>query len=198
MLDSQGSGSNSAVIAGIQFVQSDAESRRAACPKGIVSNMSLGGNKAVAINEAAAALVASGVFLAVAAGNSAADASTFSPASEPTVCTVGATDVNDVFAEFSNFGAGVDINAPGVNITSTWNDGSIKTISGTSMASPHIAGLGAYLLAQGGVKEADLCQKIVDLSTKDKITGALQGTVNALAFNGVQASANKMYARRRW
>ncbi|KAL6712152.1 hypothetical protein ACN47E_000029 [Coniothyrium glycines] len=184
VLDSAGSGTNSGVLAGINFVQQDAAARQAECPKGIVSNMSLGGNKAQAINDAAAALVASGVFLAVAAGNAGASASTFSPASEPSVCTVGATDVFDAFAYFSNFGPLVDVNAPGVNITSTWNDGGVRTISGTSMASPHIAGLGAYLLGLGG-DASGLCERIVELSTQGKISGLKSGTVDRLAFNGV-------------
>jgi subtilisin family serine protease len=92
--------------------------------------MSLGGSYSAAVNAAAASLVASGVFLAVAAGNSATDASTFSPASEPTVCTVGATDDTDTMSYFSNYGSVVDIFAPGSAIRSTWIGGG--TVSLTS------------------------------------------------------------------
>lgn len=85
--------------------------------------MSLGGSKSTAVNTAAAGVVSAGVFLAVAAGNDGANAANTSPASEPTVFTVGATDVNDAFASFSNYGASVDGNAPGVSVLSTWNNG---------------------------------------------------------------------------
>ncbi|KAK3210399.1 hypothetical protein GRF29_44g2607773 [Pseudopithomyces chartarum] len=167
VLDASGSGTNSGVIAGINFVASDVKTR--SCPNGAVANMSLGGSKSTAVNSAAAGVVSAGVFLAVAAGNEAQQAANVSPASEPTVFTVGATDSNDAFASFSNYGATVDGNAPGVNILSTWRTGGTNTISGTSMASPHVAGLGAYLLGLNG---------------KNKITSLKSGTVNAIIYNG--------------
>ncbi|KAF1845068.1 subtilisin-like serine protease-like protein PR1A [Cucurbitaria berberidis CBS 394.84] len=183
VLDASGSGTNSGVIAGINYVANDAKTR--SCPNGAVANMSLGGSKSTAVNSAAANVVSSGVFLAVAAGNSAADASTFSPASEPTAYTVGATDSSDRFASFSNFGTAVDILAPGVAILSTWLNGGTNSISGTSMASPHVAGLGAYLLGFEGKKTpAALSARITALSNKNKITGLPAGTKNYLAFNG--------------
>lgn len=89
--------------------------------------MSLGGSRSTAVNSAAANAVSAGVFFAVAAGNSAANAANFSPASEPTVYTVGATDSSDRLATFSNFGTSVDILAPGVSILSTWIGG--RTVS---------------------------------------------------------------------
>lgn len=92
--------------------------------------MSLGGSKSTAVNTAAAGVVSAGVFLAVAAGNEAQLASNVSPASEPTVFTVGATDSSDAFASFSNYGSTVDGNAPGVSILSTWRNGG--TVSDTS------------------------------------------------------------------
>ncbi|EUC31048.1 hypothetical protein COCVIDRAFT_18802 [Bipolaris victoriae FI3] len=183
VLDASGSGTNSGVIAGINFVATDAKTR--SCPNGAVANMSLGGSRSTAVNSAAANAVSAGVFFAVAAGNSAANAANFSPASEPTVYTVGATDSSDRLATFSNFGASVDILAPGVSILSTWIGGRTNTISGTSMASPHVAGLAAYILTLEGKKTpAALSSRLTALSLKSKVTGLPSGTVNNLAFNG--------------
>jgi len=135
-------------------------------------------------------MVKAGVFLSVAAGNSADDSTFYSPASEPTACTVGATDVVDAIAWFSNYGSLVDIFAPGVDVLSSWigNTTATETISGTSMASPHIAGLGAYLLSLLGHKTPEaLCQYIKDTATKAALTGIPADTVNLLAFNGATA-----------
>jgi subtilisin family serine protease len=111
----------------------------------------------------------------------------YSPASEPTAFTVAASDINDAKASFSNYGTLVDVWAPGVSILSTWNDGKTNTISGTSMATPHIAGLAAYLLGTNTATVDIVGQAIVDLSTKDVLTGVRAGTINAVAFNGVSA-----------
>ena len=105
------------------------------CPKGAVANMSLGGSRSSSVNSAAAGLVSAGVFLAVAAGNDAQDATNHSPASEPSAYTVGATDSSDNFAYFSNFGSVVDMLAPGVSILSTWLNGS--TVSTLTLCSLH-------------------------------------------------------------
>ena len=93
------------------------------CPNGAVINMSLGGTRSTALNSAAANAVSSGIFMAVAAGNQAQNASNVSPASEPTVFTVGATDNSNRLASFSNFGTLIDVLAPGVSILSTWLNG---------------------------------------------------------------------------
>ncbi|KAF2020973.1 subtilisin-like serine protease-like protein PR1A [Aaosphaeria arxii CBS 175.79] len=184
VLDSAGSGSNSGVIAGINFAAND-QKTRAGCSKGSVANLSLGGSKSATVNSAAANAVSAGLFLAVAAGNDNANAANYSPASEPTAFTVGATDSNDARASFSNYGAVVDIFAPGVSILSTWRNGGTNSISGTSMATPHVAGLGAYILSLEGKKTpAALGSRLVALANKNKITGLPSGTVNALAFNG--------------
>jgi subtilisin family serine protease len=108
-------------------VASDAPNRN--CPNGTVANMSLGGGYSASINNAAAALVDAGVFLAVAAGNDNANAANYSPASESSVCTVGATDSSDRKASYSNYGSVVDIFAPGTNILSTWIGSSSATVS---------------------------------------------------------------------
>lgn len=131
VLNANGSGTISSVIAGIEFAAADAANRTAAgeCPKGVVANMSLGGGKSDAVNSAVAAAVEAGLFFAVAAGNSGDDAAFYSPASEPTACTVGATDSEDVTAYFSNYGAGVDVFAPGVDVLSSWIGGVDNTVS---------------------------------------------------------------------
>ncbi|KAK9775386.1 putative Cuticle-degrading protease [Seiridium cardinale] len=202
VLNASGSGTNSGVISGMNYVASDSQTR--SCPKGVVANMSLGGSTSTAVNSAAASMVKAGVFLAVAAGNDGANAANSSPASEPTVCTVGATTSADALASYSNFGAVVDILAPGSNVLSAWigSNSATNTISGTSMATPHITGLGAYFLALNGAKTpAALCtyfwipkgvndiltrshQQIQTTSTKNKITGVPSSTKNYLAFNG--------------
>lgn len=148
--------------------------------------MSLGASRVTsqAVNDAAAAAVQAGLFLSVAAGNDGGLASLSSPASEPSVCTVAATDKTDRRASFSNYGSAVDVFAPGVDVISTWNDGATNTISGTSMAAPHVAGLGAYLLALEGARTpAALCSRIQKLSTSGIVKNSLTPN-NLLAFNG--------------
>jgi subtilisin family serine protease len=185
VLDSGGSGTTSGVIAGMNFVTTDSQTR--SCPNGTVANMSLGGGSSASMNAAAKAMVDAGVFLAVAAGNSDDDAQYYSPASEPSVCTVGASDDTDTRAYFSNYGTLVDVFAPGVDVLSTWagSKDATNTISGTSMATPHITGLGAYLLALLGKKSPkDLCAYIAKTGTAGVLTDIPSGTVNSLAFNG--------------
>ncbi|KAF4992655.1 hypothetical protein FGRMN_7056 [Fusarium graminum] len=182
VLGDDGSGTNSAVIAGMDYVAGHADKKT--CPKGAVVNMSLGGEFSSAVNKAAASIVDAGLFLAVAAGNEAADASGSSPASEASACTVGATTRNDTLAYYSNFGDVVDILAPGTDILSTWPGGKTNTISGTSMASPHIAGLAAYFLGLGEKAEG-LCDYIVSASIDGVVANVPSGTVNKLANNGV-------------
>jgi subtilisin family serine protease len=168
----------------MEFVVDDAAARDD-CPNGVVVNMSLGGGFSQAVNSAAAGIVSAGHFLAVAAGNEAADARLSSPASELTACTVGATDENDVLADFSNFGRVVDVLAPGVDILSTIPNGETASFDGTSMASPHVAGLAAYLLSLGEAADG-LCQTIASSALQGVISGVPNGTVNALINNGNQ------------
>ncbi|KAI0021667.1 proteinase T-like protein [Xylariomycetidae sp. FL0641] len=183
VLDAGGSGTTSGVIAGMDFVTADAGTR-SDCPNGYVANMSLGGGVSTALNSAAAAMINAGVFLAVAAGNDNANAANTSPASEASVCTVGATTSADARASFSNYGAVVDVFAPGQDVTSLWNNGGTNTISGTSMASPHITGLGAYLLALEGRRDPQaLCSYIASIATPNVLSNIPSGTVNLLAFN---------------
>ncbi len=146
VLNCSGSGSWSGVIAGIDWVTANHTSGRA------VANMSLGGGASSAVDQAVTNSIADGVFYAVAAGNSKNDACKYSPARTAAAVTIGATTSSDGLASFSNFGPCVDLNAPGVSITSAWNssNSATNTISGTSMASPHVAGAAALYLQDVG------------------------------------------------
>lgn len=137
VLDSRGSGSYSGVIAGVDFVAAHGSS-------GDVANMSLGGPISAALDAAVLAASSQGIKFALAAGNESKDAATTSPAgvNGPYIYTISAMSLGDNWASFSNFGnPPVDYCAPGVSIKSTWKDGGYNTISGTSMASPHAAGI---------------------------------------------------------
>jgi len=143
VLGCNGSGTNSGVIAGVDYVAKDVGRRPA------VANMSLGGGISTALDAAVSNAIAAGVTFVVAAGNSNADACLSSPARVPSAITVGATSDVDARASFSNWGNCLDIFAPGVNITSAWSSGNtaVSTISGTSMAAPHVAGVAALILS---------------------------------------------------
>ena len=148
--------------------------------------MSLGGGYSPALNAAVDNSTAAGVTFAVAAGNSAADACFYSPASAASAISVGATDSTDGFAYFSNYGSCVHINAPGVGITSAWigSDMATNTISGTSMATPHVAGTAAlYLQANPAAAPADVRSALTGYATPDVILGVPGATPNLLLYS---------------
>jgi hypothetical protein len=181
VLDCTGSGTSSGAIAGIDWVTA-----HRSLPA--VANMSLGGVFSQAMNDAVARSVAAGVVYAVAAGNSAADACATSPASAPDAITVGATDATDLFASFSNFGSCVKLNAPGVSITSAWigSDAAIATASGTSMASPHVAGaVAVYLQQNSSATPAQVRAALTGGATSNVIQAIGTGTPNLLLFSPV-------------
>lgn len=173
VLNASGSGTYAGVISGIQWTATDAVAKGIA--KKSVANMSLGGGKNQAVNDAVAAAVSAGVTFAIAAGNSYGDdAQYYSPASEPTAITVGATDITDRMADFSNQGALVDIFGPGVSITSSWIGSDNKTtrsISGTSMATPHVVGVIALLLGSENLDSP----AAVDARLKELAINAVSG-----------------------
>jgi subtilisin family serine protease len=180
VLNCAGSGTTSGVVAGIDWVTANHVLPAAA-------NMSLGGGLSTTLNQAVARAVASGVTFAVAAGNSTANACNTSPSSEPSAITVGATDVNDTFAYFSNYGSCVDINAPGVSITSDWysSNTATNTISGTSMATPHVTGAAAlYLSANPTATPAEVTLALTSNATPGAIGSLPAGTVNLLLYTG--------------
>lgn len=180
VLGSGGSGSMSDVTGGVLWAVEDAKrlslkykqnpnSADAKKHKGFVANMSLGGGKSPTLDKAVNGAVTSGMHFGVAAGNENQDACNVSPAGATNPVTVGASTVQDERAYFSNKGKCVDIFAPGLNILSTWNTGntSVNTISGTSMASPHIVGLLAYLLSIYGTDDFAAISALEDVSMAD-------------------------------
>ena len=179
VLDCAGSGSFAGVIEGIDWVAENASGPS-------VANMSLGGGYSEAVNAAVDSAVSAGVTFAVAAGNETQDACNVSPASTESAITVAATDPDDARAYFSNYGTCVDVFAPGTDITSAWIDGddATNTISGTSMASPHVAGAAAVHLSLNPDASTDeVADWVTGNAGADKVTD-VQGSPNLLLHTG--------------
>lgn len=171
------------LIAAYDFITKDSPNRN--CPNGVVVSGSLGGSYSQSLNNAANGMVDKGYFMAIAAGNNNDDASGYSPASASKACTVGGSDSSDRRYNQSNYGSLVDIIGPAVSVLSTLPNGRTAYYTGTSMATPHIAGLAAYLASRDGVKVTPgLCQTIAQTATKNAITNQSRNTVNLIAFNG--------------
>lgn len=184
----KGSYSDSDLIAALDFVVSDIPQR--SCPKGVSINASLYSGKSDSLNSAFNNVASKNIFIAVCSGNDNKDAAQYSPGSASNVCTVGATDENDKRYDESNYGPAVDIMAPGVSIQTLSAGGGTSWWVGTSMASPHIAGLAAYLAGKGNnVDMKGLCKSMINDATDGKISDQTASTVNKIAFNGVGASA---------
>ncbi|MEV6173618.1 S8 family peptidase [Streptomyces sp. NPDC051954] len=176
VLNDAGSGTTAGVIAGIDWVTANHSGPS-------VANMSLGGGASTSLDTAVANSISSGVTYAVAAGNSSANASSYSPARVATAITVGATTNTDAKASYSNYGSVLDIFAPGSSITAGWNtsDTATNTISGTSMATPHVAGAAAvYLAGHTSSTPAQVASALTGGATTGVVTSAGTGSPNRL------------------
>ncbi|GGV26254.1 S8 family peptidase [Streptomyces griseoflavus] len=180
VLNNSGSGTTAQVVAGIDWVARNAV-------KPAVANMSLGGGADSALDTAVRNAIASGVTFVVAAGNESTDASTKSPARVTEAITVGATTSGDARASYSNYGSVLDLFAPGSSITSAWrtSDTATNTISGTSMASPHVAGAAAlHLAANPSATPAQVSTALTSAATTGVVGSPGSGSPNRLLFTG--------------
>ncbi|MCX4661863.1 S8 family peptidase [Streptomyces uncialis] len=176
VLNCQNSGANSAIIAGFDWVRQNAV-------KPAVANASLGGGFSTALNNAATALARSGVHTTISAMNNNQDACNYSPASAQDALAIAASDSGDSKAGFSNYGRCTDLYAPGVNIVSARAGGGTTTMSGTSMAAPHVAGVAAlYKAVNGDAPSTTVNNWIISNSTANAIRGNVSGTPNRLLF----------------
>ncbi|KXN90044.1 Cuticle-degrading protease [Leucoagaricus sp. SymC.cos] len=185
VLSDAGSGAISDIISGLNYILSSANSSG----RPSIVSMSLGGSASSSLDSAVASLTSAGVHVVVAAGNSNTDAGSTSPARAPSAITVGASTIADARASFSNYGSVVDVFAPGQNIISSWIGGTTATnnISGTSMATPHVAGLVAYLIDKNGnsspAQISSLLKSLAVSDASDPDPRTASGTANLLVQN---------------
>jgi subtilisin family serine protease len=185
VLDCYGNGSVSGVVAGINWV-----TQNRTLPA--VANMSMAGSSSSTLNSAVQNSIKAGIVYVVAAGNNATNACNYSPASTPEAITVGAVSTGDWVAGDSNYGSCLDIYAPGVSIRSAYNldDTSSVLKSGTSMASPHVAGVAAlYLAANPAATPSQVASAIVGAATSNVLQSVPSGTVNLLLYSGLTGTA---------
>ncbi len=186
VLGCTGSGSTSGVIAGVDWVASDHAAGQPAA-----ANMSLGGGISSTLDQAVANAIADGVTFGVAAGNSNVDACGSSPARVASALTVGSTTSTDARSSFSNFGTCVDLFAPGSSITSSWYTSATatNTISGTSMATPHVVGAAAlYLQTHAAASPAEVASAVLGSATAGKVGGEGAGSPDLLLYTGSGAA----------
>ena len=179
VLNCSGSGTNSGVIAGVDWVRNNHV-------KPAVANMSLGGGASSALDTAVNNAINAGITFVVAAGNSNTNACNSSPARVPNAITVGSTTSTDARSSFSNFGSCLDIFAPGSSITSAWHTSNTatNTISGTSMAAPHVAGVAAlYLQGNTTASSSAVTNAIISTSSTNKLTSIGSGSPNRLLYS---------------
>lgn len=184
VLDCTGSGTLSGVVAGIDWVAANAPARS-------LMNLSLGGTASSTLDQAVAGAIARGITAVVAAGNNAANACNYSPARVPQAITVAASNSSDQRASFSNFGTCIDLFAPGESITSAWYTGSTAsaTLSGTSMASPHVAGAVAQLLeVAADPSPSSIAQQLISATTPNTIQSAGTDSPNRLLYADANTS----------
>jgi len=187
VLDRNGSGTLAGVINGLNWVGE----QRKAHQRPSTANLSLGASYSAIVNDATDAIVRLGVFTAVAAGNSNANTCNYSPASAALACSVGATSSSDIRAYFSNWGVCTDVMAPGVDILSAWIGSATAslTISGTSMAAPHVAGVGTALLSfYNDLTPLEVEEWIVTHASKVNL-GDLRGSPDLLLYKGCETKS---------
>lgn len=201
-----GSGTTSDIIKGVEFVVNDHNEKLLSKGfKGSTVNLSIGGGISEALDLAVNAGTKAGLHIAVAGGNDNADSCEYSPARASGPITVGATNVGDARASFSNWGKCTDIFAPGEDILSTYIWDETARLSGTSMAAPHITGLLSYYLslqpestsefsAGGIIDPENLKKKLIKYGTKGVISGLDRESPNVLAFNGAGGNLTEFWA----
>lgn len=176
VLGNDGSGTTAGVIAGVDWITANHVANS-------VANVSLGGGASTTLDNAVRNSITSGVTYSIAAGNSGAPASGYSPARVSTAITVGATTRTDARASYSNYGPVVDLFAPGSGVTAGWNDSDSATYTGngTSFAAPHVSGAAAaYLTAHPGSSPATVASVLVNGATNGVLSGIGSGSPNKL------------------